>query len=199
MLLRFIIAMLMVGCLSQVEANAQLRQMRPFQRANRALGLYSGSGYHYQNPGPRSDYYNPYTAHNSGLVSRGYIPPNLMMNQLPQPMIGNSVVFPQNQQPLPPAPLGGSYESFDDDEENDQEELKSSDFEERKNSDFEERKSSDIEEKDGFDFDEENKTLEEQMKDDIGDDKAIWDDRQREPNNDFELPQDALDYSLHDN
>lgn len=199
MLLRSIIAMLMVVCLFQVEAEAQ--RWRPLQQTHRYLGLWSGSGYHHCAPGPHGGYYNPYTAHNSGLVSQGYIPPNMMMNHSPQMMVGQSVgqsvVIPQNNGPFPPAPLGGSYESFDDDEDTDVEEdtredLKNFDDEEKDIFDPEERDGFDPEEKDGFEYDKE-KTLEDRLKD-FDDEKVL--EQRRDPNGAFELPEDSLDYSL---
>ena len=194
MLLRSIIAMLMVACLFQVEAEAQ--RWRPLQQTHRALGLWSGSGYHHCAPGPHSGYYNPYTAHNSGLVTQGYIPPNtMMMNNSPQMMMGESVVTPQSIGPLPPAPLGGSYESFEDNEdveEGTREDLENSVIEEKDIFDAEEKDVFDAEEKDGFEYDEE-KTLEDRLKDFEGE-KAI--ETRRGSNRDFELPEDSLDYSL---
>ena len=54
---------------TSVEAQ-HLRSRQPFQAGFRWLGQGWSAGYHHQNPGPNSDYYNPYTAHNSMLVSR---------------------------------------------------------------------------------------------------------------------------------
>ena len=53
-----------------VEAQYHLRSRQPFQAGFRWLGQGWSAGYHHQNPGPNSDYYNPYTAHNSMLISR---------------------------------------------------------------------------------------------------------------------------------
>ncbi len=46
------------------------RSFRPVQRLDRWLGVGNGPGYNWQNPGPDSSYYNPWSAHNSSLVSR---------------------------------------------------------------------------------------------------------------------------------
>ena len=54
---------------TSVEAQ-HLRSRQPFQAGFRWLGQGWSAGYHHQNPGPNSDYYNPYTAHNSMLISR---------------------------------------------------------------------------------------------------------------------------------
>ncbi len=40
-------------------------------RPLRFLGQGWGAGYHHCNPGPNVDYYNPYSAHNSALISQG--------------------------------------------------------------------------------------------------------------------------------
>ena len=45
-------------------------QIRVLQRSNRAFGHWTGPGYHKCNPGPNSSYYNPWTRHNSFLISR---------------------------------------------------------------------------------------------------------------------------------
>ena len=185
MLLRSIIAILMVAGLFQVEANAQ-RRVRPLKKVNRALGLWTGSGYHYQNPGPQGGYYNPYTAHNSGLVTQGYVPPHLMMMSQ-SPNIGTSVVMPPNDQAFPPAPIGGSYESFDNE------------FQVESPSEGEDLSTpnSEPKEKDGFDFDEDNDVFD--KGNDADDEKTMLHDLPRNSNVDFELPQDSLDFTLHDN
>ena len=52
-------------------AEAQhLRSRQPLQAGFRWLGQGWSAGYHHRNPGPNTDYYNPYTAHNSMLISR---------------------------------------------------------------------------------------------------------------------------------
>ena len=184
MLLRSIIAILMVAGLFQVEANAQ-RRAGPVKKFNRALGLWSGSGYHHCSPGPQGGYYNPYTPHNSGLVSQGYFPPHLlMMGQSPN--IGTSVITPPANQAFPPAPIGGSYESFDNEEDEPQnirEDLNTPE--------------SEAEVKDGFDFDEDNDVFDENN--DADPEKTFLQELPRGSNVDFELPQDALDFTLHDN
>ncbi|MEZ6095518.1 MAG: hypothetical protein R3C03_15025 [Pirellulaceae bacterium] len=44
---------------------------RPLQGTGRFLGLGYGHGYHSRNPGPVSDYYNPYNARNSQRIAAG--------------------------------------------------------------------------------------------------------------------------------
>ncbi len=62
-------AVLMLTMLLSTESSAQSRLKR-HQPVGRFLGLGWGlSGYHYCNPGPNSDYYNPYTVRNSVLMS----------------------------------------------------------------------------------------------------------------------------------
>lgn len=57
---------LVITVLSSV-SSAQLRNRQPLFRW---LGQGFGDGYHQCNPGPNSDYYNPYSAHNSLLHSQ---------------------------------------------------------------------------------------------------------------------------------
>ena len=47
-----------------------LRSRQPLQAGFRWLGQGWSAGYHHNNPGPNTDYYNPYTAHNSYLISQ---------------------------------------------------------------------------------------------------------------------------------
>ena len=69
-LLIFVFSLALTGVeTSSVEAQ-HLRSRQPFQAGFRWLGQGWSAGYHHQNPGPNSDYYNPYTAHNSMLISR---------------------------------------------------------------------------------------------------------------------------------
>ena len=56
-------------------------QIRPAQKALRFLGQGYGNGYHKCSPGPNSDYYNPYSAHNSFLVSQSPQYLNAQMRQ----------------------------------------------------------------------------------------------------------------------
>lgn len=59
------------GCfLIESESQAQYFRRPPGQEVGRFLGLGYGNGYHCRTPGPQADYYNPYSAHNSYLVSR---------------------------------------------------------------------------------------------------------------------------------
>lgn len=198
MLLRSVIAILMVVGLFQAESNAQRHLVRagayslkrvaqPVQRLNRRLGLWSSAGYHHQTPGPNVGYYNPYNAHNSALVSQGYMPSNMGMG-FHAPMVTDS--FPVQPSPShgsvlkvednsnPPSPIsGGSFESFDK-EDND---IK------------DDSDSLDLDEKDGFDFDEESELLEEKAKDT---EKVTWDEYEnsKTSSHDIELPYDALNY-----
>ena len=58
--------------LIESESQAQLFSRTPGQEIGRFLGLGYGNGYHCRTPGPQADYYNPYSAHNSSLVSHGH-------------------------------------------------------------------------------------------------------------------------------
>ncbi len=59
------------GCfLFESESQAQYFRRLPGQELGRFLGLGYGNGYHCRTPGPHTDYYNPYSANNSYLVSR---------------------------------------------------------------------------------------------------------------------------------
>lgn len=53
------------------ESSAQWRRsgLQGQKRPLRVLGHGYSGGYHWRNPGPNSDYYNPYSAHNSLLMS----------------------------------------------------------------------------------------------------------------------------------
>ena len=50
-------------------AEAQ-RRFQPINRAGRWLGIGYSDGYHQRTPGPNTGYYNPYSAHNSYLLSK---------------------------------------------------------------------------------------------------------------------------------
>jgi len=56
--------------LTESESQAQILRRPLGQELGRFLGLGYGNGYHCRTPGPQADYYNPYSAHNSYLVSR---------------------------------------------------------------------------------------------------------------------------------
>jgi len=60
--------------LIESESQAQLFVGPRIQEINRFLGVGWGNGYHCRTPGPQTDYYNPYSAHNSYLVSRNQPP-----------------------------------------------------------------------------------------------------------------------------
>jgi hypothetical protein len=63
-------AVLLTTAFSSV-SSAQWRRsgLRGQKRPLRVLGHGYSAGYHWRNPGPNSDYYNPYSAHNSQLTS----------------------------------------------------------------------------------------------------------------------------------
>ena len=54
---------------SESESHAQLFRRQAGQELGRFLGIGYGNGYHCRTPGPNTDYYNPYSYHNSHLVS----------------------------------------------------------------------------------------------------------------------------------
>ena len=73
------IAVVLFAVLSSLatQCQAQRRRWIPGQEVHRFLGLYHGAGYHCANAGQNTDYYNPYSAHNSNLTAgydtyRGY-------------------------------------------------------------------------------------------------------------------------------
>lgn len=51
-------------------SESQAQHFRPGQELGRLLGVGIGNGYHCRTPGPNVDYYNPWSATNSHLVSR---------------------------------------------------------------------------------------------------------------------------------
>ena len=53
-------------------ADTASAQFRPLHRAGRFLGIGWGNGYHTHSPGPVSNYYSPYTMHNSHRISNGF-------------------------------------------------------------------------------------------------------------------------------
>lgn len=73
-------AVLVTTALSSVSSAQWLRSgLKGQRRPLRVLGHGYSAGYHWRNPGPNSDYYNPYSAHNSQLTSQtggsyGYFP-----------------------------------------------------------------------------------------------------------------------------
>lgn len=77
-------ALLVMTTFSSV-SSAQLRNR---QHVLRWMGQGFGDGYHQCNPGPNSDYYNPYSAHNSWLHSQ-FTPANTQ--------VSNHPVFPIQQ------------------------------------------------------------------------------------------------------
>lgn len=71
---RIVVLGLALVCVSSVFSSVSSAQHvfhQPVLRSFRLLGEgYGPSGYHFCNPGPNVDYYNPYSAHNSMLISR---------------------------------------------------------------------------------------------------------------------------------
>ncbi len=68
----FLVA-LVATCLSfelSISEGQNLRSRQPLQYGFRWLGHGWSAGYHHRDPGPNTDYYNPYTAHNSMLISK---------------------------------------------------------------------------------------------------------------------------------
>lgn len=70
LLFAFSIVAIIGSSLIESESHAQYFRRPPGQELGRFLGLGYGNGYHCRTPGPQADYYNPYSAHNSYLVSR---------------------------------------------------------------------------------------------------------------------------------
>ena len=68
---KFLLPLLVVVVGAGVVEGQGQGTFRPFQRLDRWLGLGNGPGYNWQNPGPDSSYYNPWSAHNSSLISAG--------------------------------------------------------------------------------------------------------------------------------
>ena len=68
------IAIILFAVLSSLTSDCQAQRRRFVlgQEIHRFLGAYHGAGYHCANPGPNSDYYNPYSAHNSSLTAGNY-------------------------------------------------------------------------------------------------------------------------------
>ncbi len=64
-------AVLLTTVMTSVSSAQWLGSRQTSLRPLRFLGQGWGSGYHHRNPGPNVDYYNPYNAHNSSLVSQG--------------------------------------------------------------------------------------------------------------------------------
>ena len=68
------IAVVLFAVLSSLasDCQAQRRRFVPGQELGRFLGIGHGAGYHCANPGQNTDYYNPYSAHNSMLTASSY-------------------------------------------------------------------------------------------------------------------------------
>ncbi len=66
-----IVAVLLSTTLLASDSSAQWRGARQIgQRGLRVMGHGYSAGYHWKNPGHDSSYYNPYSAHNSNLVTQ---------------------------------------------------------------------------------------------------------------------------------
>ncbi len=68
------IAVVLFAVLSSLtsDCQAQRRRFVPGQELGRFLGIGHGAGYHCANAGQNTDYYNPYSAHNSMLTFSSY-------------------------------------------------------------------------------------------------------------------------------
>ncbi len=68
------IAIVLFAVLSSLtsDCQAQRRRFVPGQELGRFLGIGHGPGYHCANAGQNTDYYNPYSAHNSTLTASSY-------------------------------------------------------------------------------------------------------------------------------
>lgn len=119
MLLRSIFAVVLFTVAFPAVSHAQYRYERYqplLQRTNRVLGAWHGNGRHWRTPGHDSSYYNPWSAHNSALISQGYPVESNGGAQYYHPAPVQA--FPhQPITPQPPvAPLGGSYSPFSDED-----------------------------------------------------------------------------------
>ena len=119
MLLRSILAVVLFTFAFPAISNAQYRfeRYQPLlQRSNRILGAWHGHGRHWRTPGHDSSYYNPWSAHNSALVTQGYpIDANVgpqYYHPAPVQAFPNQPIAPQP----PTTPLGGSYSPFSDED-----------------------------------------------------------------------------------
>lgn len=117
-LLFAVTGLLLFTCLEN-GAHAQWRGVRqPGQKVLRLLGAGFGPGYHWQNPGHDSSYYNPYSANNSLLISKQF--PNDANSQygsgnLPSQGIPYSQYAPTGSAngqfgTLPGATIGGDFQ-----------------------------------------------------------------------------------------
>ena len=61
-------ALLLITVFSSTSEAQRRGFCQPGQNTFRWLGHGYSAGYHWQNPGPNSDYYNPYSVHNSLLI-----------------------------------------------------------------------------------------------------------------------------------
>jgi hypothetical protein len=66
----FLIAVLSIGAIGTIASDCQAQNTFKRYRPLRWLGQGFSDGYHRCNPGYESSYYNPYSAHNSQLVSQ---------------------------------------------------------------------------------------------------------------------------------
>lgn len=114
MVFRSLLAVILVSVVLPSVSEAQHR--RPIQNFNRAMGIWHGHGRHICTPGHDSSYYNPWSAHNSGLVTRGYPVQSQMHFQYYTPQQNVDPFYKPKPKVLPATPLGGSYEPFGDDD-----------------------------------------------------------------------------------
>ncbi len=126
MLLRSFFAIIIAAVVFPAVSHAQYRysNRQPLlQRPARILGVWHGSGRHWQTPGHDPSCYNPWSAHNSALVSQGnegqthyghghYHAPTPIPNYGVDPLYHPTPTL-RPQRPTE-APLGGSYEPFGD-------------------------------------------------------------------------------------
>ena len=68
------ITIVLLAVLSSLTSDCQAQRRRFVlgQEVGRFLGVYHGPGYHCANPGQNSDYYNPYSDHNSRMTTGNY-------------------------------------------------------------------------------------------------------------------------------
>lgn len=86
---------------------------RPVRSVDRWLGLGYSAGYHTQNPGPDSDYYQPYSDLNTGLQS--WLPAESKVEPTPAELPDDSpapTYFPQSlRKPVLPRQARGSLDA----------------------------------------------------------------------------------------
>jgi|GEM_PF-6160568 len=68
---KILLPLLLVAIGAGIAEGQFTKSFRPIQRIDRWLSVGNGPGYHWQNPGIDSSYYNPWSANNTSLVSQG--------------------------------------------------------------------------------------------------------------------------------